>query len=136
MFAKSADGYFWVAKVLEINGPSVRVRFLNAGEMQVGVADLRNCTFLPGQRVMCMWPDYGWWTSIVQSYDEDSGMIRASDGFGTDGTFKISEIRMTAPKMKKTIELGTTSRINIALIAVSAFGGGVVGAAITWLLMR
>lgn len=135
VFAKSADGFYWVAMVLAADENGATVEFLNAGSMQAPLSDIMPCTFLPGQRVACQWKDWGWWNSVVISYNPRTGKIRASDGWGSEEEFDISKVRLSPPK---PVEAGSefVAKLNLGLIAASALGGGVVGAAITWLFMH
>lgn len=82
VFAKSADGKFYVAEVLEVTEGSARIRFMKGGEHHTLIQDTQPCAFLPGSRVVCPWPDFGRWTCTVISYETDEATINANDGWG------------------------------------------------------
>jgi hypothetical protein len=131
IFAKSADGHYYTAKVIELREDAVKVRFGQGGEHIVSNLDLRPCSFLPGQRVMCPWPDWGWWTCRVLSFDADKNTIKASDGWGSEEVFQVSDVRMAVEKEPFKLP----SKISSWLFA-GAVAGGTIGSALTWLFMR
>lgn len=133
VFAKSADGHFYVAKVVSVHEGRVKVLYLNGSEHALGAADLRPCTFLPGQKLMCPWPHWGWWTCTVLSFDNKRDKVKVTDGWGTEKSFKVSEVRL--PIERSLSE--RTQRMKVALtLWAAAIAGGAVGSAITWWLTR
>ena len=68
VFAKSADGKFYVAEVLSISPDGVRVRFLRGSEHVVAHDELRPASFIPGERVVCDWPWWGAWNCTVVAF--------------------------------------------------------------------
>lgn len=81
VFARSADDKFYAAQVLSPAEDGYRVRFLKGGERQVAADELRECPFLPGDRVTCPWPGWGAWTGTVVSYDAENRALTISDGW-------------------------------------------------------
>ena len=134
-FAKSSDGKFYVAEVLEAAPTSARVRFLKGGEHTIKPEELRPCSLLPGQRVVCPWSDWGWWTCTVISYNSDKKKVKVSDGWGSTETFPISEIRLDPPRTRDAAALNRAKAM-LYTYALGVFTGGVATGIITWLLLR
>lgn len=134
VFAESADRKRYVADVLEVlEGQRLRVRFLRGGERLVGLHDTQPFTLLPGQRVHCPWPAWGYWPSTVVSYDAEEGSLRASDNCGTDHTFRIEEVRIHPPSKRVPMP---RLRFFLTSLGLGLALGGAAGALVTWLLMR
>lgn len=133
VFAKSSDGRYYVAEVLSADERSVRVRFLKGGEHSLSLAELRPCRFLPGGRISAPWPGWGWWTCTIVSYDATKKRVKVNDGWGSDKTFPISEVRLDPPKKRGAM---SRARAYLWLTGMSLLAGGVLGSIATWLLMR
>ncbi|MCB8932374.1 MAG: hypothetical protein M9921_09000 [Fimbriimonadaceae bacterium] len=136
VFAESADGKYYVAEVLEVAESSIRVRFVKGGERTVGPLATQPCTFLPGQRIVCQWPDWGWWTSTVISYDERQGSVSVSDGWGSMKEFPIAEVRLDPPRSPRLRTPLPRLRFFLWSLSAGIALGGLGGAFITWLLLR
>lgn len=136
VFAKSSDGKFYVADVVSVQSDLLRVRFVRGGETSVRLADIQPCTFLPGSKVVCPWPNWGWWTCTVVSYNADKQKVKVTDGWGSHETFPISEVRLDPPKPQRPG--GPMPRMKFFLVSLGAglATGGVLGGLITWLMMR
>lgn len=131
VFARSADDKFYAAKVLGPAEDGYRVRFLRGGERLVGADELRECSFLPGDRVTCSWPGWGTWTGTVVSYDSENRSVMISDGWGEMAAFAVRDVWL-APR---SAERQRRKRIYAALLAGGAAAGAAVGALITALVM-
>ena len=130
-FAKSADDKFYVAEVLSLAEDHVWVRFLRGGEHMVARAELRPCSFLPGERVVCPWPGWGPWTCTVVSYDAAQRRIKATDGWYTR-SFSIQDVWIAPAKPASARK----ARVSAALIGVGVTVGAALGSIITALLLR
>ena len=91
VFAKAADEKYHVAEVLTDAGEEYRVRFLRGGERTLARDELRACSFLPGERVVCPWPGWGAWTCSVLSYESAERLVTVTDGWGETATFPARE---------------------------------------------
>ena len=131
VFAKSADGKFYVAEVLASAEDAVRVRFLRGGEHTVTPLEVRPCSFLPGERVVCPWPHWGPWTCTVLSYDAPAQRIKVSDGWAETREFLITEVWLNPPRVRETQR---HTRMIVGLLAAGAAIGAVVGSIVTALL--
>ena len=131
-FAKSTDDKFYVAEVLSLAEDYVRVRFLRGGEHMVARAELRPCSFLPGERVVCPWPGWGPWTCTVVSYDAEQRRIKATDGWGEARSFSIQDVWIAPAKPASARK----ARVSAALIGVGVTVGAALGSIITALLLR
>ncbi len=132
VFAKSADDKFYVAEVLSASDDAIHARFLRGGEHTVSLDELRPCSFLPGERVVCRWPWWGPWTCTVMSYDAANQRVTVTDGWGETATFPISEVWL-APR--KTAA-GRRTRVYAALIGLGATAGAALGSLLTMLFLR
>jgi hypothetical protein len=123
VFARSGDGHMYVAEVLDIKERGVQVRFVSGGEHTVAFDEVKPLTLLPGQKIMCDWPRWGWNSCRVTKFDAETATIRASDGW-KQRDFSLTEIRIrTEPKPR-------TPRTDWfwVWITTSAAGGTLLGA--------
>jgi hypothetical protein len=126
-FAKSSDGKYYVGEVTAASGSELTVRFLRGGERAVALDEVRPCSFLPGDRVVCNWPNWGAWTCSVASYDASSRQVKVTDGWGGFQTFPLAEVWL-APR---TAESDERSRTYAKLFGAGAAIGAVIGSLIT-----
>lgn len=132
-WARSADGKFYVAEVLSASEDGTRVRFLRGGEHRVGLDQLRPCTFIPGQRVVCNWPWWGPWTCSVVSYDPVKQRVKLSDGWGETKAFAVADVWLPSEKPRPG---GARTRVYATLVGAGAGVGALIGSLITALVMR
>ncbi len=129
IFAKGTQNRFFAAEVLEQNEQTYRVRFLNGGEHTVSFEDLRPLHLLPGEPLVCPWPNWGWWTCSVVRYDAEKLKVRVTDNMGSEKAFDLSQVYRAAPK--------TALKISSFWMTVGlSLGSGIVGSLLTWLAMR
>ena len=127
VFAQSADGYRYPAKILSIDGLTITVAFLNGGQTALAHTDIQMFKALPGQILNCPWPDYGWWNCRLISYDSQTQIVFMTDGWGSEQWFRLQQVRIKP----EGGELQARAR-QIWIYAGIALGSGIVGA----LLMR
>jgi hypothetical protein len=133
-FAKSADDRFYVAEVVSTTESDVRVRFLRGSEHTVAPDELRPCTLLPGERVVCPWPWWGPWTCTVQSFDAPNRRVTVSDGWGETHTFPIEDIWL-APSRRRSADRHTKARLYATLLGAGAAAGAIIGSILTALML-
>jgi hypothetical protein len=131
VFARSADDKFYAAVVLSSIDAGYRVRFLRGGQRVVAADDLRECPFLPGDRVTCPWPGWGTWTGTVVSYDAENRALTVSDGWAETAVFAVRDVWL----VPRTAERQRRKRIYAALLVGGAAVGAAVGALITAIVM-
>jgi hypothetical protein len=134
VFARSADGKFYVADVLSVSEDDVRVRFLRGSESVVPADELKPCSFLPGERVMYDWPWWGPWSCTVISYHAPSQYLKLSDRWGSTTTCHVSDVWLEPER--KVDDRAARKRVYAKLLGVGAGFGALVGSIITALLMR
>jgi hypothetical protein len=127
VFAKSADGFYYVASVVELKGDRATVRFINGGDHTVPVTEIRGFSILPGQKLQVKWPNWGWWTVRVESYNPDTGILKATDGGYTE-SFTLDSVRLRQESRR-------IPRISTLLVRVAVIAGG-LGIAIGAVLGR
>ncbi len=133
VFAKSSDGRYYVAEVVDSTERSIRVRFLKGGEHARAGSDLRPCRFLPGGRITVPWPGWGWWGCTIVSYDATKRKVKVYDGWSAEKTFPISEVRLDPSRRRGAM---SRAKAYLWLAGVSLLAGGALGGLATWLLMR
>jgi len=133
VFAKSADGHFYVAVLTEIEGRNAKVEFLTGTEHHCDAADLRLFSLTPGQKISYFSKSSGfWWEGQLASYNRDKRHIKVSS-WGDSETVSLEKVRLP----KETQSVGPVQQAKIWMIAAaSALGGGVIGAIVMRLLMR
>ena len=132
VYAKSADGYYYVARVVKINGERIDVRYDIGGENSVPVTDVRGFSILPGQKLQANWPGWGWYSVKVVAYDDTTNMVRLTDNMTTE-TLPITEVRLKSqatPKQEKMSSIVTRTAL------ISGGIGAAIGAIIMRLLMH
>lgn len=131
IFAKSSDGNYYVATVQDAKDGVLKVRFAQGGDHTVNAMDVRPCSFLPGQKVVCPWPSWGWWTCRVLSFDASRDELRVTDGWGSEEVFPVSNVRMAQESINPRVPGKLTAWLFTGLVA-----GGAIGSALTWLFLR
>lgn len=132
-FAESADGKYYVARVLELSENGARVRYLRGSEASVALDRLRACSLVPGTRVVADWPMWGAWTCTVLSYDAEKERVKVSDGWGSTAKVKLTDVWLDPQKAPRP---GNPSRARVyaTLLGVGAVFGAVVGSVLTLLV--
>ncbi|MGH7709640.1 MAG: hypothetical protein ACREOG_00055 [Gemmatimonadaceae bacterium] len=132
VWAKSADGKSYVAEVLATSQDDVRVRFLTGSLHDATLDEIRPCSFIPGERVVCDWPWWGPWTCSVVSYDHEKKRVKLSDGWGYIKTFSLSEVWLPQRKPETG---GSRRRVYLTLLGAGTAIGALVGSIITALVL-
>jgi hypothetical protein len=130
VFARGPQDRFFAAEVLERREHAYRVKLLNGGEQTVRFEDLRPMNLLPGEKVVCPWPDWGWWTCTVLRFDLDRRKLRVTDNWGSEKVFDLAEVYKAEQKP------GIRDKAKWLLFSAIGLGGGIVGSLLTWLAMR
>lgn len=129
VFARSTDDRFYAAEVVDQAGYSFTVRFLRGGERVLPVDDVRPPPFLPGERVMCPWPDWGDAAGTVVSYNADRQTLTVSNGWHKTRV-PVRNVWL-APDRKPS---SSRSRIYAAIFSAGAAVGAAAGALLMWFL--
>jgi hypothetical protein len=130
-FARSADGRYYVAKVLAQTPETTKVQFLSGGEKHVEGEDLRAFSLMPGERVSVAWPGWGNWSCTVIKYDAEYGTVNLSDRWGSEALFPISAIWIEKPTPGQSRGIG-----HIAMLASAIAGSVALGAALMYAVLR
>ncbi len=132
VLAEFGQGKLYAAEVLDLHPGRAKVRFFSGVEALVSLEDVEHFQMMPGQVVRCPWPNWGWWTCTVVSYDHNKKMVKATDNWGQTLPFDLADIYVE----RKTKVAHPASAINARLFAGVIAASGIVGAALTWLFMR
>ena len=131
VFARSADGKFYVAEVISGDQSDIRVRYLRGSEHTVALDQLRPCALLPGEKVMVNWPWWGPWNCTTVSYDSAKQKVKLTDGWGYTKAFPLSEIWQSGKKA-----WSERFRIAATWMSVGIGLGALVGTSLTFLFLR
>lgn len=131
VFAPSTDRCLYVARVIRIDGDLIDVSFVSGSEQRLLREKLRPFSLLPGQTVSANWPNWGWWNCKVVSYDKAIHSVRVTDGWGSEQSFTLANVRLPQEQTKEA------GRLKAALFFTGiALTSGGLGSLITWLIMR
>lgn len=128
VFAKSADGAFYLAEVTELDSTIAKVSFNHGTTHTLPLTDLRPFSLLPGQKIEANWPIWGWWEVQIVRYDAEKQLLDVTDGMETR-KFTLDEIRLKVEKNK------TAKSLQSKFYQV-AFWAATVGAVAGAILMR
>ena len=131
VFALGGGKHYHAAKVRRVEDGLVTVKFLSGAEVSLPRIQIKPFNMIPGQKVSCPWPDWGWWNSTVLSYDDENQMVYVTDGWGDNQTFHLSDIRIGPDNPPRT---GKTT-LWLAFTALALTSGG-IGALLMRLFMR
>lgn len=136
VFARSADGFAYIASVVGSEGGRVRVRFLTGTEARVPLEDIEEINLSPGAK-MGYFANSMWWTGKVLRANLEGGSITLEQ-WGQEETVPLEKVRL--PRRARGeglagIELPRGGAL-AAIVATTLVSGGVLGALITWILMR
>ena len=109
--------------------------FCVAVNTPVSFDELRPCSFLPGEKVVCPWPFWGPWTCTVLNYDADKRRIKVSDGWSETREFPIEEVWLNTPRRPRS-ERRARARVYATLIGAGATIGALLGSILTAVLLR
>jgi len=131
VFALGGGKHFHAAKVRRVEDGLVTVKFLSGAEVTLPRSDIKPFNMIPGQKVSCPWPNWGWWNSTVLSYDDENQKVYVTDGWGDNQTFHISDIRIATESPPLTAR--TSQWLIYAAVALTSGG---IGALLMRLFMR
>ncbi|MFM9873477.1 MAG: hypothetical protein ACKVQS_08440 [Fimbriimonadaceae bacterium] len=123
IFAPSTDGKLYVAEFLHSSAGQTTARFLNGSEATFPSEQAQVAQFNPGCKVQANWPNFGWWTCTVIAFDKPNRLLRLSDGWGSEKSFPLAEVRTIPPKTHsnslQTQLVNLWDRHKVAIIAVA-----------------
>ena len=133
VFAKSADGFFYVALLMSLEGRKATVQFLTGSDHMCDGNDLRLFSLTPGQKIGYFDKGSGmWWEGRLESFNRLSKSVTVTQ-WGEQSTLPLEKIRL--PKVVEDVPLTMRARMWAIGIACT-LGGGVAGAILMKLLMR
>lgn len=133
VFAKSADGFYYVAVLMEIEGRQAKVEFLSGTEHYCDAADIRLFSLTPGQKVGYYSKSMGmWWEGQLVDFNR-AKKTATVNSWGDMETLPLEKLRL--PKQVPEIPMSIRSKM-WAIGVASALSGGVVGAILLRLLTR
>lgn len=132
VFARSVDRHFYMAKLESVHEQSAVVRFTNGATATVSLADLRDVSLSPGQRLSYFSPSMNMWVNMpVVRFNRDSLSV-SFNYWGTEETVPIDKVRLLN---NTPLSVTDRAKLNIAL-AYTAVGAGVLGFVLGWFLKR
>lgn len=130
VFAKSADGHFYVATVSGTEGALISVRFVNGSDAKVPVADIRDFSVTPGKK-LSIHSSGMWFDGEVIRFNPESRSV-TMNLWGSEETVNLEKVRLRKPN---ALELDKNLNLWTNRIGWFVMGSG-VGALILWLLTR
>lgn len=132
VLAEAGQGKLYAAEVLELSPGHAKVRFMSGVEASVSREDVEPFQMFPGQVVRCPWPNWGWWTCTVVSYDHKKKKVKATDNWGGKETFNLGDIYVE----RKSAHAKSPAPLTATMFLAGMGATGILGALITWFLMR
>lgn len=133
VFAKSADGHYYVAILESLEGRQAKVQFLSGMDHHCDATDLRLFSLTPGQKVSYFSKGSGmWWEGQLTKFSRDKEQVTVSS-WGDSESVALHKVRL--PKDVQPIPISMKARMWAIGIA-SALSGGIVGAILMRLLLR
>lgn len=133
VFAKSADGFYYVAVLMEIEGRKAKVEFLSGSEHFCDASDLRLFSLTPGQKVSYFSKGSGmWWEGQLNKFNRETKNITVTT-WGDSETVSLEKMRL--PRDVQVLPMSYRAKLWAVGIA-SVLSGGVVGAILMKLLTR
>lgn len=133
VFAKSADGFYYVAVLMEIEGRQAKVEFLSGSEHFCDASDLRLFSLTPGQKVSYFSKGSGmWWEGQLGKFNREKKNVTVTS-WGDSETVSLEKVRL--PRDVQVLPMSYRAKLWAVGIA-SALSGGVVGAILLRLLTR
>lgn len=133
VFAKSADGFYYTALLMAIEGRKAKVEFLTGSEHYCDASDLRLFSLTPGQKISYFSKGSGmWWEGQLTKFNRDKKTVTVTN-WGDSETVALEKVRL--PRDVQVLPMSYRTRLWAVGIA-SALSGGVVGAILLKLLTR
>jgi hypothetical protein len=133
VFAKSADGFYYVAMLHEIEGRKAKVEFISGSEHFCDAADLRLFSLTPGQKISYYSKGSGmWWEGQLSKFSREKKQVTVTS-WGETETIPLDKVRL--PRNVEVLPMALRAKLWAVGIA-SALSGGVIGAILMKLLMR
>lgn len=94
VFARSADGHFYAAKVEQVNGQMATVRFLNGAEVKLPLSDLRELNLTPGRKLSYMSKDMSMWVNgQVVTFNAQTQKVEI-ENWGSKENVSLDKVRL------------------------------------------
>lgn len=133
VFAKSADGFYYIAVLHAIEGRKAKVEFISGSEHFCDASDLRLFSLTPGQKVSYYSKGYGmWWEAQLSKFSRENQQVTVTS-WGEAETVALDKVRL--PKDVQVVPMSLRTKM-WAIGVASALSGGVVGAILMKLLFR
>ncbi len=131
VFATAGDGWYNIARLIELRGSQAIVQFLSGGEAHINITDLRPFAVAPGHKLHFLY--YGMWTEAdVLSINRENMTVLMSY-WGTKEEVPLGQVRLKDRRNAKPVAEQTKMWLYGAAIFL---GGSAVGAALMALLTR
>jgi hypothetical protein len=133
VFAKSADGFYYVAILESLDGRQAKVQFLSGMDHHCDATDLRLFSLTPGQRVSYHSKSSGmWWEGQLVKFNRDKEQVTVSS-WGDSESVSLQKVRL--PRDVQAIPMTMKAKMWAIGIAC-ALSGGVLGAILMRMMSR
>jgi len=132
VFARSADGHFYMAKLEGVTDQTATVKFFNGSPATLPVSDLREVSLTPGQRLNYLSPSMNMWvTQPVVHFNRDTLTV-TFNYWGTIETVSFDKIRLL-----NNTPLSVSQQVQLKVgMLWTGIGGALIGFALGWFLRR
>jgi len=133
VFARSADGHYYVAKVEKVEEKTATVRFLNGATATLPQTDLRDLDLTPGRKLNYLSPSASMWSNgTVTKFHPDS-MTVDLESWGMTESVSLDKVRI----LRQSVVGGVTQVANLWAMRLWWLVGGLgIGVLIDRLFFR
>lgn len=132
VFARSADGHFYMAKLEGVSDQTATVKFLNGGTTSLPVSDLREVSFTPGQRLNYLSPSMNMWVSQPVVHFNRDTLTVTFNYWGTVENVSVDKVRLLN---NTPLSIADKAQLKIGMLW-TGIGGALIGFALGWFLRR
>ncbi|MBX3095539.1 MAG: hypothetical protein KF812_01635 [Fimbriimonadaceae bacterium] len=135
VFAPGADGWLYIAKITGLEEGVAQLKFANGADASFTTNKLMSMSLLPNQKVQVNLPGWGgWYGSTVVSINHFAHSLTVNAS-GIQQTVTMDAVRIR-PEVADGKERKFTKTEFIEWVVTAAVSSAVVGALVTWLIMR
>lgn len=131
VFATAGDGWYNIARLVELRGSHAQVHFLSGGEANVAITDLRPFSVAPGHKLHFLY--YGMWSEADVVSINRENMTVLMNYWGTKEEVPLGQVRLKDRRNAKPM----AEQAKMWLYGAAMFlGGTAVGAVVMKILSR
>lgn len=135
VFAPGADGWLYIAKVTSLEDGVAQLKFANGSDATFTTNKMMPLSLLPNQKVQVNLPGWGgWYGSTVVSINHFAHSLTVNAS-GIQQTVTMDAVRIKSDVASGKEQTFTKTELIEWVVTVGA-SSAVIGAVVTWLIMR